>query len=256
MAGRAVEARVVAEDLVTRAPIEVNIDRFRCVLATLGTPDAETLLADLLKGSHEDSVAVAGEPSVGTASAAVPGTEKDAGEEDSPSSTAEMDLSGLLADLSAFPVVSEPVASEPAPELEEVFERLRTGVMAAVQEYSDYDVGLAHMREGRLAAAMAAFEAAALVPTTRFVVAARLGECLVADGDARRGIEWLVLAVAAQAPDIEQRCAVLFTLADALERTGERARALTVMLNIEAQVLAYRDVAARIERLSGSVGED
>ena len=112
------------------------------------------------------------------------------------------------------------------------------------------------MREGRLAAAMAAFEAAARVPTTRFVAAARLGECLVADGDARRGIEWLELAVEGHAPDLEQRCAVQFTLADALEQTGERARALTVLLSIEAQMPIYRDVAIRIERLSGSAGDD
>ena len=121
MAGRAVEARAVAEDLVARAPIESNIDRFRRVLAILGTPDAETLLADLLKGSHEVPVPDAGEPSGGMASAAVPETEQDGGEEDSSSSDAEMDLSGLLADLSAFSVASEVVASELAPDLEEVF---------------------------------------------------------------------------------------------------------------------------------------
>jgi Flp pilus assembly protein TadD len=33
------------------------------------------------------------------------------------------------------------------------------------------------------------------------------------------------------------------------------ASALTVMLNIEAQLPTYQDVAARIERLFGSVGE-
>ena len=62
--------------------------------------------------------------------------------------------------------------------------------------------------------------------------------------------------MAPQAPEIEQRWAVLFTLADALERTGEHARALTVMLNIVKQVSTHRDVAARIKRLFGFVGEE
>jgi hypothetical protein len=43
---------------------------------------------------------------------------------------------------------------------------------------------------------------------------------------------------------------VLYDLAGALERMGEGARALAVLLELEADAGAYRDVRQRIELLS------
>ncbi len=58
-AERAVEARVIAEDLVTRNPGDTeNIDRFRRALVMLGEPDPEAVIADRL---NPDSTFVLGD---------------------------------------------------------------------------------------------------------------------------------------------------------------------------------------------------
>jgi hypothetical protein len=43
---------------------------------------------------------------------------------------------------------------------------------------------------------------------------------------------------------------VLYDLADTLERLGERDRALAIMIELDAESGGYRDVRARIERLT------
>ena len=43
---------------------------------------------------------------------------------------------------------------------------------------------------------------------------------------------------------------VLYELADALEAVGETARALAICIELQAEAGDYRDVAARIDRLS------
>jgi hypothetical protein len=42
----------------------------------------------------------------------------------------------------------------------------------------------------------------------------------------------------------------MYDLADTLQRSGEGARALAVLLELQADAGQYRDVASRIERLS------
>jgi hypothetical protein len=42
----------------------------------------------------------------------------------------------------------------------------------------------------------------------------------------------------------------MFELADALERIGESARALAVLLELQADAGDYRDLATRVDRLS------
>ena len=44
--------------------------------------------------------------------------------------------------------------------------------------------------------------------------------------------------------------AFVFELADALERLGEGARALAILLELSADAPGYRDVHERVERLS------
>jgi hypothetical protein len=64
------------------------------------------------------------------------------------------------------------------------------------------------------------------------------------------GIEWLERAAEAPAPSPDEGWAVLYDLAQALERIGENARALAVLLEVEADAGTYRDVRGRIELLS------
>ena len=51
MHGRAIEARIISEDLVAREPWNhVNIDRFRRALVMLGESDPDAIIADRLSG--------------------------------------------------------------------------------------------------------------------------------------------------------------------------------------------------------------
>jgi hypothetical protein len=73
---------------------------------------------------------------------------------------------------------------------------------------------------------------------------------LIGRGETSEGIEWLERAALAPAPTVDEGWSLLYDLADALERTGERARALAVLLELEADAGAYRDARGRIELLS------
>jgi hypothetical protein len=64
------------------------------------------------------------------------------------------------------------------------------------------------------------------------------------------GVEWLERAADGQAPTREEGCAVLYDLAGALERLGEPARALAVLIDLDADAAGYRDVRRRIEQLA------
>jgi hypothetical protein len=96
---------------------------------------------------------------------------------------------------------------------------------------------------------VAQLEAAALTPSLQFQASAQLGRLLIGRGELRRGVEWLERAVQAPVQIPEHALAVLYEMADALERMGEPARTLEVLLELEAGAGTYRDVRERIARL-------
>lgn len=96
---------------------------------------------------------------------------------------------------------------------------------------------------------VAELESAARDPRTRFTAAAALGRLHVRQGDLRAGIEWLERAVDAPPAGEEERFAALHDLADTLERHGEMARALAVLIELDLDSGGYRDGRARIDRL-------
>jgi tetratricopeptide (TPR) repeat protein len=98
--------------------------------------------------------------------------------------------------------------------------------------------------------AVSALEAAARNPETRTKASADLGRLYVRRGDVLRGIEWLERAAAGPPPTPDEGFAVLYDLADALERLGEPARALAILVELDVDAGGYRDVRARIERLA------
>ena len=51
-------------------------------------------------------------------------------------------------------------------------------------------------------------------------------------------------------PTPDEGFALLYELADALDRLGESARALAVLMELDADAGAYRDVRQRVEQLS------
>jgi len=120
----------------------------------------------------------------------------------------------------------------------------------AADEGDPYDHAMAHLQAGRAADAAAALEAAARNPRTRVKAAAELGRLHVQRGDLQRGIEWLEQAADGPTATPEEGFAVLYELADALERLGEPTRALAILIDLDADAGSYRDVRERIELLA------
>jgi tetratricopeptide (TPR) repeat protein len=208
-----------------------------------------------------------------TAEAAAPG---DSGAADEPVmlESFEIDLSTALADIGASPpppsssrggggsgepnagrlseppAPSEPVVPPESKNLEEIFDDIRARVSQDSAQVSEqYERAMADLRDGRGAEAVKGLEAVAREPAFRFQAAARLGWIYIERGDARTGIEWLERAAEAPAPTLDEGLAVLYKLADALERTGETARALAILIELDADTPGYRDVRERIDRL-------
>ena len=98
--------------------------------------------------------------------------------------------------------------------------------------------------------AIQALELAARSQRHRFEAAALLGRMHMERGDRSKSLEWLGRAAEAPAPTAEAGRGLLYDLADGLEGLGEHARALAVFAELDAEANSYRDVAARIERLS------
>jgi tetratricopeptide (TPR) repeat protein len=248
--GQATEARVIAEDLVAREPwVRANIDRFRRALIMLGVEDADAVIADRLSGDSPFlSTIDLPEPDAPTA-LREPAQEivvvQDAPEPDVVAmEPVEVDLSDALGSLHVPP--------DDAP-LEEVLDDLRTNAIRESQlqdAQARYAVAIEHANNGRLDQAIAGFEAVARVPMMRFQAGTRLGRLHVARGDLAQGVEWLERVVQAPAPTPDEGHAVMYELADALEHLGEHSRALTVLLELAATVGSYRDIDARIDRLS------
>ncbi len=179
----------------------------------------------------------------------------------------EIDLSDLLAELEGTvrpPLRSAPAApvSSPAspgevadggPSLESVFELFRDeaardgGIDTASEQH---ERGIRLLQDGHFDEGVAALETAARAPQLRFAASARLGRAWLARGDHARGIEWLERAADAPASTPQEHLALLYDLGDALERAGEAARALAVFMELGATADAFRDVQARVERLT------
>jgi tetratricopeptide (TPR) repeat protein len=269
--GRTTEARVIAEDLVARHPsAPENIARFRRALVQLGEADPDAVIAARLGGEHpfetHDGEIDLSMPSVGdttpqelaadpSASAPV-AADTSASERDSNivlMEISEIDLSSALADLTGSMTIPEPMpapAPMPAPDLDAVFADIRARVASEDEASEQYRAGVAHLTAGRTDDGIAALESAVRVPVMRFLAAAELGRVHIREGNLSRGVEWLERAAEAPAPTPDEGHALLFELADALERLGESARALAILMELSADAPGYRDVHARVDRLA------
>jgi tetratricopeptide (TPR) repeat protein len=273
-AGRGAEARVIAEDLVARDPAsDAHVNRLRRALDLLGTPDADAVLnrfrhpataheqpfdLDTVPGASDalsgDDVQPPADPAQPSATAtATPAEEAIVIE------TLEIDLSEALAGLGGAPLAPPPAAvtaeaSETTPhDLESVFEDMRsrvTGDIRGGDASEQYERALEYLEDERVADAVTELKSAARAPLFRFRASSRLGRLYVTQGELQEGIEWLERAAEAPAPSADEGLLVLYDLAGTLERVGETARALAVLLEIDADRSGYRDVEARIERLT------
>ena len=167
----------------------------------------------------------------------------------------DVDLSELPASEPARPRIP---ADEPPPDLDVVFAQMRSRVAEDPEMATAagiYERGLEHVLHGRMDEAIADLEAAARAPLYRFTAAAQLGRVHIERGDLQTGIDWLERAAEAPAPTPEEGFALLYDLADTLERLGESGRALAVLMELEADAPRYRDVRQRVERLACDQGK-
>jgi tetratricopeptide (TPR) repeat protein len=274
-AGRGAEARVIAEDLVAREPSsDVHVGRLRRALDLLGSSDADAIVrryrdsVSASEGIVADAVQAPADapladeidlfppapPALGREHAAA--TEQAASTADAVViETLEIDLSDALAGLGATPA-SPPASREPAQppqDLEATFEAMRTRAARDEQVATAserYERALQHLENGLVDQALPELQGAARAPQFRFRASARLGRLYIARGDVQQGIDWLERAAEAPPSSAEEGLSVLYDLAEVLEREGETARALAVLLEVDADRPDYRDVGERIEQLT------
>ena len=280
-ASRGADARIVAEDLVRADPAnDAHAERLRRALVLAGDPDPETALARIRSAeriSSTDALAVdvldidpamtdveplpAVAMEAASAKPSIPAPPVPDAEDDSLAvQLTEIDLSLALTGLAeASPAGAADhsaavlSASEPAADIEDVFAEMRAKSardQQASQALAQYEEASRFIEQGLDREAIEALETAARVPMMRFKAAARLGRFLIDRGDLNEGIEWLERAAEAPAPSPEEGYDLLYELAGALEAQGESARALAVLMELDAEADGYRDVRTRIMHLT------
>jgi tetratricopeptide (TPR) repeat protein len=164
----------------------------------------------------------------------------------------DIDLTDALSQLHG---AEKPGAPAPAvhQDLDEVFGMRRSELsrQAGVQEAAE-QLALArtYLEMGMIDEAMAALARSAKIPTHRFEAASLLGRLYLKKEDMDHAVEWLERAAQAPAPSVTEGRELLYDLGLALETTGEVSRALVVLMELRADAGDYRDVAARVDRLS------
>jgi tetratricopeptide (TPR) repeat protein len=145
-----------------------------------------------------------------------------------------------------------PAAAGPQ-NLESVFDEFRSEVskQTGAKEASEHlALARTYVEMGMHDEAVASLRTAARVPTHRFEAASLLGRLYLTRNDVPHAIEWLERAAEAPAPREQDARELLYDLGTILENAGETARALAVFLELQADAGEYRDVAARVDRLS------
>ena len=274
--GAGTEARVIAEDLVAREPWDrANIERFRRALALLGEQDIDATIAERLSGqtpftsrdflwpadpgaAEVAPMPVASAPPDVAPAQPAPEAILEAAPPPIPApprpASAEVDLSEILKDVPKGHVAS---ADHAAPPIESVLKSMREEIAQdASPETAEQHFKLAatYVDMGMQEEAMKALEVAARSPRHRFRAGAMLGKAYLDSGDHSRAIEWYGRAVEAPAPSPMALHAVLYELATVLEAHGESARALAVLLELQAEAGEYRDVSSRLEQLKVQMG--
>jgi tetratricopeptide (TPR) repeat protein len=142
---------------------------------------------------------------------------------------------------------------EPAKDLEGVFKDFREEVSrenladAATQHFK---LAVTYQDMGMIDDAVKALEVAVRAPRLRFAAASMLAHIFLKRGAPAQAIEWFERAAEAPAPNPEAGRTLLYELADTLESQGETARALAVFMELQADAGDYRDLSARLERLT------
>jgi tetratricopeptide (TPR) repeat protein len=163
----------------------------------------------------------------------------------------EVDLSISLDSMERPSAPVRPPAQEA--DLDSVFDGMRTqlakrsGLDEAEKEYKR---GLALRASGDIDGCIQALEKASRSPKLRFGTSWLIAR-LYRDRDMMpESLEWLERASHATAPNSDESHQLLFELAEALENAGEVARALAICIELQSDAGSYRDLDARIDRLT------
>lgn len=263
---------VIADRLSGQSPFTATdpfVDEIATTLEATPTPPAPEP-APVEERAVEAAAAASGE-------AATPEAARDvAAKGPAPESAFEVtlgviDLSALLEDSQAATEPSAPAAgggarvastggaakatpkAPPARGLDEVFQTLREEASAdAGSGQGEQYLALARTYRdmGMMDDAIKALETAVRSPRHRFEAAGMLAAIYRERGQLLQAVEWMERAIEAPAPTADDGRALLYSLGETLESLGEVARALAVFLELQADVGTYRDVQARVNRLS------
>jgi tetratricopeptide (TPR) repeat protein len=164
----------------------------------------------------------------------------------------QIDLESALAELAAeFAPAIQP--APPREDLEHVFQDFRdevtrqTGADDAAQHMR---LAATYLEMGMEDDAIASLRQAARSPRHRFEAGVQLARLFKGRNDLPQAVEWMERAAEAPAASADAGLALLYDLAATLEGMGETARALAVFMELQADAGEYRDVAARVDRLS------
>ncbi len=246
--GRALEARIISEDLVAREPWnKANLDRFRRALVALGEGDPDAIIADRLSGESPFLAVEKMDLNEGVSF--------DAPEAAPAGAKAKASDAGVEIDLDALSEPdppSKPLPLVPPPARDAAGKGARDDAPRQSNEEAAEAYRLAQTYEEMNMPddAIKALEQAVRSPRQRFDAASKLGRLYLSRKDHAHAIEWLERAAEAPAPSPDAGRALLYDLAKALETVGEHSRALAVFVELESESGGYRDVAGQIERLS------
>jgi tetratricopeptide (TPR) repeat protein len=170
---------------------------------------------------------------------------------------AEVDLSVVLEEARPGAAPARPAAASgaaaPSGDLDSAFKGIRdqatqrSGLGEAEKEYKR---GLALRDAGDFEGCVQALEKASRSPKLRFSTSWMIGRLYRDRGLAPQALEWLERAAQAPPPTSDDGHRLLYELADGLEKTGETARALAILIELRADAGQYNDVDERIGRLN------
>jgi tetratricopeptide (TPR) repeat protein len=243
--GRGLEARIISEDLVAREPWNrANIERFRRALVMLGENDPDGIIAERLSGES---------PFLATDKMDLnEGVFFDDELASAPAGASAGQVPAATPEPVAAPAAAASAAAKPK-SLDQVFTQMRDEVGRSVDEEAaaeQFGLAVTYKDLGMVDEAITALEEAARSPRQRFEAASMLARLRLERGDTTAALEWFERAAEAPAPSADAGNALLYDLAETLEKAGEHARALAIFLELEAESGGYRDVASRIDRLS------
>jgi pilus assembly protein FimV len=137
--------------------------------------------------------------------------------------------------------------------LTDLFREFRKGVDKQLgnEDYETrYNLGIAYKEMGLVDEAVAEFQLAAKDDARLLECASMLGICFIEKGMPKLAVKWFEKGLQAQGRTEQEYMGLRYDLADALEISGERERALEIFTELYGQDASFRDVAEKVRQLN------